>query len=259
MFMIRTKIQAFFHRRFDRFVHRIVFSPDAQESLGRKQLLYSAFKALKFNGIDGDYVEFGCCGGMTFAMAYHEAQRHKHPAKFWAFDSFQGLPAPKESQDAHPQWVENAMATSLEQFHQLCASRDIPRDAYAVVPGFYDQSLPALGDTQQPTNIALAYIDCDLYSSTKDVLQFLLPRLKHGMILAFDDYFCWSASQISGERLAFLDLLADHPDWDFLPYIQFGWHGQSFVVEHKRRGSAGAIPAKTATAVSNASASPSKL
>ena len=31
-----------------------------QERLGRLQFFYNAFKALSFNGIDGDYAEFGC-------------------------------------------------------------------------------------------------------------------------------------------------------------------------------------------------------
>ena len=48
----------------------------------------------------------------------------------------------------------------------------------------------------------MAYIDCNLYSSTVTVLEFLAPRLKHGMIVAFDDYFCWSPTQVSGERFA---------------------------------------------------------
>jgi hypothetical protein len=31
---------------------------------------------------------------------------------------------------------------------------------------------------------------------------------KHGMIVAFDDYFCCSATQISGERRAFVEFVA---------------------------------------------------
>lgn len=200
----------------------------------RHEFFYRAFRALSFNGIDGDYAEFGCWGGITFALAYHEAKRHGHKAKFWAFDSFQGLPVPQEVVDDHPVWTEGIMATSLDEFHRICASNKIPRDAFNVVPGFYDQTLPKLSPTDPPENIALAYIDCDLYSSTKTVLEFLKPRIKHGMILAFDDYFCWSASQLSGERKAMLEWLANDNKWTLLPYVQFGWHGISFVVEDQK-------------------------
>jgi hypothetical protein len=90
-----------------------------------------------------------------------------------------------------------------------------------------------MADDDAPINIALAYIDCDLYSSTKVVLQFLMPRLKHGMIIAFDDYFCWSTTQISGERMAMIESFSNNSQWELVPYIPFGWHGQSFVVEDK--------------------------
>lgn len=204
--------------------------PD-QERSGRRELFAKAFKALRFNGIDGDYAEFGSWGGMTFALAYEQAQRHGHGAMLWAFDSFQGFPPPQEPKDAHPEWSEGKMATSLEQFHATCAANGIPREAYHVVPGFYEQTLDAMPPAAAPANIALAYVDCDLYTSTKSVLRFLEPRLKHGMIVAFDDYFCWSASQRSGERQAMLELSSEGPRWEWVPYVQFGWHGMSFVLE----------------------------
>ena len=68
-----------------------------------------------------------------------------------------------------------------------------------------------MAPTDRPANIALAFIDCDMYSSTRSVLGFLMPRLKHGMIIAFDDYFCWiRRPQPSGERRAMLDFFGDH-------------------------------------------------
>jgi O-methyltransferase len=125
------------------------------------------------------------------------------------------------------------MAISVEQFHAVCASNGIRRDAYTVVPGFYEQTLATKSPADEPTNIALAFVDCDLYASTKTVLEFLAPRLKHGMLVAFDDYFCWSPSQLSGERRAMLEFVADSGKWEWVPYMQFGWSGMSFVIEDK--------------------------
>lgn len=197
----------------------------------RQEFFRRAFVALSFNKIDGDYAEFGCHGGMTFSLAYHES-RTRHPCRFWGFDSFCGLPARKAPQDDHPQWIEGAMCTGLDEFHTICRYHGIPRSAYKVVPGYYDVTLADQAlDIELPTNICLAYIDCDLYSSTLAVLNFLLPRLKHGMILAFDDYYCWSSTQISGERRACVDIFADSENWRLVPYMQFGWHGMSFVIE----------------------------
>lgn len=216
------------------FRDKFLYTPRIQERLGRQTFFYNAFRALAFNGIDGNYAEFGSWGARTFTLAYHESRRHKRDVTLWSFDSFEGLPTPKGPLDAHPEWKPGAMSMSLERFHKACATNGIPRAAYHVVPGYYDDTLTKLSSTDEPTNIALAYIDCDLHSSTKTVLEFLRTRFKHGMIVAFDDYFCWAPSELSGERRAMLEFLDGTPDWELVPYIQFGWHGQSFMVEDKR-------------------------
>ena len=212
---------------------------EEQERHDRRVFFYRAFKALAFNRIDGDYAEFGSHQGITFTLAWLESRRHGHPAMLWAFDSFEGLPAPAAAADAHPAWRPGKLKTALPEFHAICRRNGIPTSDYRVVPGFYSQSLGALAAGDAPANIALAYIDCDLYSSTRDVLGFLMPRLKHGMILAFDDYFCWSPGRLSGERQAMLDCLGGHARWQLLPYVQFGWHGQSFVVEDRQIAAGG--------------------
>ena len=49
---------------------RILDNERHSELVGRRNFLRSASKAIAFNGITGDYAEFGCCGGGTFGMAY---------------------------------------------------------------------------------------------------------------------------------------------------------------------------------------------
>lgn len=193
-----------------------------------------AFTLLRFNGIDGDYAEFGCAGARTFTLAWREARRAGHGCRLWAFDSFQGLPEPAGPEDAHPVWVAGAMKTTLARFRAILDRYGVPPEEYEIVPGFYEESLA--GGSRLPDNLCLAYIDCDLYSSTRTVLRFLEPRLKHGMILAFDDYYCYSATQPSGERRACSEILGRHPRWRLVPYVQYGWHGMSFVVERRDFG-----------------------
>lgn len=201
----------------------------------RREFMRQAFHALSFNGISGDYAEFGSHGGTTFAMAYREIKHWRKPRKLWAFDSFSGLPEQIGADDFHPGWKTGKMTTSLERFVEICRRNGIPETAYETVPGYYRDTLSgSIPGDALPADIALAYVDCDLYSSTKDVLEFLKPRLKHGMIIAFDDYFCFSDRTVSGERKAFLDVLGDDQRFRFLAYVQYGWHGMSFIVEEKR-------------------------
>ena len=201
----------------------------------RQEFFRRAFVALNFNRISGDYAEFGCHGGMTFNLSYQESRRIGNQCILWGFDSFAGLPDQKNIEDEHPAWVEGAMHTELNEFHFICRYNGIPREMYRVIPGYYDQTLTDNTlDQKLPDDISLAYIDCDLYSSTVTVLNFLRSRLKHGMILALDDYYCWSSTQMSGERRALVEFFADNVDWRLVPYIQYGWNGMSFVVESRK-------------------------
>jgi hypothetical protein len=221
-----------------RILKRII-SPDADDSDGalkysyKKHFFRCAFKTLSYNGIDGDYAEFGCHGAMTFGLAFDEISRRQLAARLWAFDSFKGLPKPKGPKDNHPRWLEGDMAISLEEFHAICSRHGIPRSKYETVAGYYQDTLPPL-ENRPPANICLAYIDCDMYSSTKAVLEFLVPRLKHGMIIAFDDYYWWSSNQLAGERKAMLEFFGKNQHWHLEPYIQYGWASMSFVVEDRK-------------------------
>jgi O-methyltransferase len=164
--------------------------------------------------------------------------------KLWAFDSFEGLPETDDVRDLHPQWYAGAYPTATDLFELIVEDSGINRDEYSMVPGFYYDTIgpKSINSDSFATDIAIAYIDCDLYSSTRDVLYFLKSRLKTGMIIAFDDYFCYSSNGISGERLAMLDFLKENEEWAFVPFYQFNWHGQSFVIENQKKYSSQTSP-----------------
>ena len=212
----------------------------------RREFFRKAWLTLGFNGISGDYAEFGCYGGTTFSLAWEEhrkaakhldflAYREAQNRFFWALDSFQGLPAPKGPADEHPAWTPGSLAINVAEFHRICAAKGIPREAYETVEGYYDDTIRGgTAGRRLPEDIALAYVDCDLHSSIVTVLEFLLTRMKHGMLLALDDYFVYSATQVSGARRACVELFGANADWRLVPYVQFAWGGMSFVVESKR-------------------------
>jgi O-methyltransferase len=206
------------------------------ERLGRKLFLERAFRALSFNGIPGDYAEFGCWSAATFKIAYRTSRLiDGHPRHLWGFDSFAGLPAPVDRRDAHPMWKAGGMAMSEEDFRQACAAAGMNAHEYTTVPGFYERTLrDPVGP--RPQQIALAYVDCDMYSSTREVLAFLAPRLQQGMVIAFDDYFCFGPDATSGNRLAAGEFFAGRPDWRPVPFLPVGWHGMSFMMERADLG-----------------------
>ena len=132
--------------------------------------------------------------------------------KLWSFDSFRGLPPQASPEDEHRVWVEGSMSTGLDEFRAICRRNGISDDHYITVPGYYEDTIAQEDKIglPLPNDVALAYIDCDLYSSTKTVLRFLSSRMKHGMILALDDYYCYSPRTLSGKRLACLEFLLNN-------------------------------------------------
>lgn len=190
-----------------------------------------AFTALNINDISGDYVEFGSAGGTSIRLAHEVVSATPVRRHLWAFDSFAGLPVPASSHDEHPAFRPGVKSGGLDAFRATCDNGGIPRHAYTAVEGYFEKTLKALGSDQAPTDIALAYVDCNMYSSTITALEFLEPRLKHGMIVAFDDYFCWTSQDVSGERRALHEFLASHPAWHFERYKDPTWGAVSYVVE----------------------------
>ena len=210
-----------------------------------RSFFLDAAMALTVNGITGDYVEFGSWGAKSLKLA-HEALvvSTSMPRHLWAFDSFAGLPPAADERDVHPQWGAGGTgygwvsqpdqdgSGGIEAFRRQCDEMGIPRDAYTPVEGFFEDTLPPLGADGSPADIALAYIDCNTYSSTITVLEFLEPRLKHGMIVAFDDYHLWTSDDVSGQRRALHEFSAAHPEWHFAVFKEVYWGARSFVVEN---------------------------
>ena len=198
----------------------------------RRSFFQDAMHLLEFNGIDGDYVEFGCDRAQTFRLAHRfsrDLETHRH---LWAIDSFRGIPAPKGFRDLHPRWSEGERQTSEEQFRRLCRRAGIPAGARTVVRATWEQ-LPHLAPERLPHNISFAYINCPLHSSVSSVLQCLAPRLKQGMLVAFENHFAWSRFHRSGDQAALDQFSQINDAFQFHPYRSFGLTGASFLVAER--------------------------
>lgn len=209
------------------------FNKRLNNKLNRHQFFYNAFYLINANSISGDYAEFGCFSGTSFMLAHLEKKRQNLDMQFWAFDSFEGLPDVRDRKDKHHAWKKGAMSMSKSEFIKKNEQNNIPADEYKIISGFYEESLVD-NSIILPKDISLAYIDCDFYSSTIEVLEFLIPRLKHGMIIAFDDYFMFTKDSISGNRKAMLEVFNEDLPFKLLPYMQFSHVGNSFIVEDKK-------------------------
>jgi hypothetical protein len=77
--------------------------------------------------------------------------------------------------------------------------------------------------------VSIAHIDCDLYSSALDCLNFLDGRLADGAILLFDDWFCFRGHRDHGVRAA-LEVWSCGKKYDLIEYFSYSWAGKAFIV-----------------------------
>jgi hypothetical protein len=60
-----------------------------------------------------------------------------------------------------------------------------------LVPGWFNQTIgPWMNDN--PGAISFLHIDCDLYSSTLDILTLLNDRIVPGTVIVFDEMYPWN-------------------------------------------------------------------
>lgn len=195
---------------------------------------WKSFQMLRVNSVEGDYLEFGS-GHLvrSFRLAYKYKVLENINLRLFAFDSFEGLPEP-EGIDKHNQWKKGAMAVSIEEFRNILKSQNISQKEYRIIPGFYNKTLDGCSPSKYSIEkAAMVFVDCDLYSSTVSVLNFVKEVLTDGCIIAFDDWFCFNGDPAKGEQRAFSEFLKENRVISVSKYLSFGWHGMSFIVHCK--------------------------
>jgi predicted O-methyltransferase YrrM len=140
---------------------------------------------------EGATCEFGVFSGRTV----NEIARLVSPLPVHGFDSFEGLP-----EDWRPGFAKDAFSMSG-------APPRVERNVLLHVGWFEKTVTQFCADTPGP--IALLHVDCDLYSSTRTVLEGLSDRLVPGTVILFDEYFNFPGWK-DHEHRAFTEYAATH-------------------------------------------------
>ena len=126
--------------------------------------------ALSFCSIEGLVLEFGVFRGATLRYIAERANQPVH-----GFDSFHGLPADWTHTQRKGRFSLDGRVPQL----------DIP--GISVHEGLFSDSLPVFL-REHPGPVRFLHVDCDLYSSTKDVFRHLGGRIVPGTVIVFDEY-----------------------------------------------------------------------
>jgi len=184
--------------------------------------------------IPGDYCEFGVFEGNTFLHAYRNMGHHFPAMRFVAFDSFEGLPAPRgldaeEGYSSH--FHERQFACSEGDFIRNLRRNRVDLTRVSAVKGWFHETLaPGSAELHGVSTVAVAWVDCDLYESTVPVLEYLTSRLVTGSVLIFDDWRCFRNLPDFGEQRAAREWLDRNPKIALRELLSFGWNGIAFTV-----------------------------
>jgi predicted O-methyltransferase YrrM len=155
----------------------------ARSFRSRDELLLFAIGLLD-RPLPGLCLEFGVYSGSSINVIASAIDGTIH-----GFDSFEGLPE---------NWRDGHEAGTFR-----VASLPEVRKNVVLHKGWFDNTLaPFLEEHRDP--VSFVHVDCDLYSSTKVVLDCLAPRLSRGSVLVFDEYFNYPGWQ-EGEHKAFIE------------------------------------------------------
>ena len=130
--------------------------------------------ALSHLELDGIIAEFGVKSGKTINELANKPQLRKKT--LYGFDSFIGIPE---------DWTGTKTLKG-----QLTNNNKLPKVAknISLIKGWFKDTLVEFCHNNQ-ADAALLHIDCDLYQSTKEVLNAFASKIKPGTVIIFDEFF----------------------------------------------------------------------
>lgn len=131
--------------------------------------------------IEGDIIELGTYKGGTSIMIAHFLKNIGSKKRIYTCDTFEGHPYDdKFGKDRKGRFSDVNVSYVEDKFCRFGVA-----DKIQIIKGMFEDVLcKRLSDKR----FSLAFLDCDLYQSTKYSLSFLVPRMAYGAIIALHDY-----------------------------------------------------------------------
>ena len=168
--------------------------------LKQNELFNHALSKVEISGLNA---EFGVKSGKSIKSLCQKPKLRKDT--IYGFDSFCGLP---------DDWTGTRTRAG-----RLKVSSNIPKlpKNVEIVKGWFKETLPEFLN-QHKENFAFIHIDCDLYKSTKDILDNIKDRIVKGTIIIFDEYFNYPNWQ-QHEYKAFMEFVqANNVKFQYIGY-----------------------------------------
>lgn len=186
------------------------------------------------NKMNGAYLEFGVGMGRSAVAAIRAYSRVNVVDRFHLFDSFCGLPKLTGLDSLSEQFREgDYFYSEMDVIRFLDDHRVLDEKRVFLHRGLFEETVEKWCAVAQKNNttVSVIHLDMDLYESCFTVLTAVKKLLRTGVVLLFDDWNCFRASNTAGERKATADWLNSNKDVRLDPWFPYGWHGQAFFCQ----------------------------
>lgn len=220
------------------------------DKVGRKNTIDRVYEET-FNNIfillsalrlQGDIFEFGVFQGYTARLFARYMQKFcLEDTSLHLFDSFEGLPEEKEMDKNSYEyssgvWKKGSLSVckGMEDYIQKKLSKILSEKRVHVVKGFFEDTFESYFN--KPMKAKLIHIDCDLYSASKYVLDFLFSHeiIQDGTLVIFDDWMTSLGNPNLGQRKATFEVLSKYPHWSLEQYSNYGGGSHLFIAHDLR-------------------------
>ncbi|MGV3769085.1 MAG: TylF/MycF/NovP-related O-methyltransferase [Sphingobium phenoxybenzoativorans] len=177
-----------------------------------RRCVQAAIRSLDLSGDPaafGDYLEFGVSRGSSLACVHKVlSEAGMTQARLIGFDSFEGMPSGSEAEG----WTEGDFRSTLPATKRHLASKGVNLNRVELVKGWFDDTLnDGTRDRLNLSRAGLIMIDCDIYSASKQALEFCEPFIGEQAVIMFDDWGWAERMGKTGQKEAFAEFLAAHP------------------------------------------------
>ena len=180
-----------------------------RQSLAKFLTKYEIFK--KILHVNGSIIEAGVLhGGGTLAWGKLSSilEPTNHTRKIFGFDTFEGFPSvdqkDKNDTDGSLVNVGELKGSTFESVVEAISIYDENRPLSHIpkvqlVKGDIEKTVPSFIKKNPHLVVSMLYLDADLYTPTKIMLEAFLPKMPKGAIVVFDEL---NAKMFPGETIA---------------------------------------------------------
>jgi O-methyltransferase len=181
----------------------------------------------------GDYLEFGVYHGSSMVCMNKALERLKiEDVRLIGFDSFEGLPMEANKEG----WSAGQYCISVGNTKKYLSENRVDLKRTKLVKGWFSDTLTKqTRDKYKIDGSSIIMVDCDIYTSTIQVLDFIEPLMGNTCVLVFDD---WKSLDERGndcgelgQKRAFKEFLAKFPCYTFSSIDHYGANAEVFLLE----------------------------